>query len=29
VASRTDLIDETGVRGNIGLTFNLDSLLGM
>jgi hypothetical protein len=29
VASRTDLIDETVVRGNIGLTFNLDSLLGM
>ena len=28
VASRTDLIDETVVRGNIGLTFNLDSLLG-
>jgi hypothetical protein len=29
VASRTDLIDETVVRGNIGLTFSLDSLLGM
>lgn len=26
VASRTDLIDETEVRGNIGLTFDLDKL---
>jgi len=28
VASRTELIDETEVRGNIGFTFDMDKLLG-
>lgn len=28
VANRTDLVDEKVVRGNIGLTFNLDALVG-